>query len=75
MNSMNVLDRTGDWKLEWDPDNKLEVDQMRKTFEHNVRDKKFTAFKLNKRGKQGEQIYKWDPEAKRIVLVPPMAGG
>lgn len=72
---MRGMDETGDWKHEWDPDDKKEVDQMRKTFDHNVKDKNFKAFILDEKGKRGEQIFTFDPKAKRIVLVPPMAGG
>ncbi|MGH2620332.1 MAG: hypothetical protein ACRDHG_07150 [Anaerolineales bacterium] len=75
MGAMNVLGREGDWKLEWDPKNKLEVEQVRKTFEHNVRDKGFAAFRIDEKGKRREQIHSFEPEAERIVLVPPITGG
>jgi hypothetical protein len=72
---MNVLNREGDWKLEWDPKNSLEVEQMRKTFDHNVKDKGFAAYRIDARGKQKDQIFSFDPTAERIVLIPPMVGG
>lgn len=75
MGTMNLLGRVGDWKHEWDPANAKEVDQMRKTFNHNVQDKGFKAFRLDEKGNKGTQMKKFDPKAKRIVLVPPMAGG
>ena len=76
MGIMNMLADRGDWKLEWDPENSLEVDQMRKTFDHNVKDKGFAAFKQDKRGrKTRHQIHEFDPRAERIVLVPPISGG
>lgn len=75
MGAMRILGRVGDWKHEWDPDNNKEVEQMRKTFDHNVNDKKFKAFRLDEKGKRGTQMKRFDPDAKRIVLVPPMAGG
>lgn len=75
MGEMRTLGRRGDWKLEWNPKNKLEVEQMRKTFDHNVKDKGFSAFKLDEKGNAGEQITRFDENAERIVLVPPMAGG
>lgn len=75
LGQMRVMGEVGDWKHEWNPDNPKEVDQMRKTFEHNVDDKGFKAFRLDEKGRRGEQIYKFDPKAARIVLVPPMAGG
>lgn len=75
MSELAILDRTGDWKLEWNPKSALEVEQMRKTFDHNVKDKRFMAYRMDKDGKRKEQITVFDPEAERIVLVPPMVGG
>ena len=75
MGIMNMLADRGDWELKWDPESKLEVDQVRKTFDHNVKDKGFAAFKMGKRGKRGEQLHTFDPLAERIVLVPPISGG
>ena len=72
---MHLLNDSGDWKHEWDSENKTEVEQMRKTFDHNVKDKGFAAFRIDKDGTRRDQIHKFDPKAERIVLVPPITGG
>jgi hypothetical protein len=74
MGSLAVLDRTGDTKLIWDPDNDVEVASARRTFD-DLRAKGFLAYSVDKGGKKGTVIREFDPDAEKIILAPPMAGG
>lgn len=74
-NVMSVMGREGDVKTVWNPDNEEEVEAARKQFDDLVGKKKFLAFAVKKDGEKGEQIKKFDPEAGKIILVPPMQGG
>lgn len=65
----------GDTKVMWDSDNADEVAAAKKTFD-DLRAKGFLAFKVvGKAGDKGEQITKFDPEAERLIMTPPMRGG
>lgn len=73
---MAELSERGDTKILWNKDNPDEVAAARKTFDDLVTNKRFAAFRVEgKKGKQGERMTKFDPEAERIILVPPMRGG
>ena len=74
MGTMNILDKTGDIELGWNPDNRDEVKQAEKTFDENKK-KGFTPFRVYDDGKKGEQLDKFDKFAERILFVPAMAGG
>jgi hypothetical protein len=70
-----VMDHTGDTKVIWSRDNADEVEAAREQFKR-LKKKGFAAFKVvGKSGEKGEQIDEFDPNAERIILVPPMAGG
>ena len=72
---MCIMDRTGDSKHIWDPDNQDEVAAMRDLF-NSYRKKGFLAYKVTgKNGIKGEQINEFDPEAGRIIFSPPLVGG
>lgn len=73
---LRIMGTKGDTKIIWDSDNDEEVANARSTFDELVGDKKFAAFAVKgRKGEKGEQIRKFDPEAERLILVPPMAGG
>ena len=71
---MRVMDGTGDTKTIWDADNPDEVANARKTFDE-LRAKRYIAFRVNKLGNKGEQMSAFDPEAEKMILIPPMIGG
>jgi hypothetical protein len=72
---LNVIDRTGDTKLEWDSEKPAEVKAAREMFDA-LKGKGYLAYKMiGDQGYKGELIKKFDPEAERIVLAPPVAGG
>lgn len=74
MGQLRVMDRRGDTRLMWDTQRPVEVDQARKTFDE-MKTKGYLAYKVNKKGEPGEVIRKFDPEAGKIIMAPPMAGG
>jgi len=74
MSSLAIMDRTGDTKHLWDVDDEFATDQARKMFEE-YKKKGYLAYTVNARGDKGEVIREFDPEAGRIIMVPPMAGG
>ena len=75
MGEMSVMGSSGDVKVSWDSDNEEEVKAAKKTFNECVKEKKFAAFSVDKRGKKDERIYDFDSSAEEIILVPPIAGG
>lgn len=72
---MEVMGPEGDTKTIWDPDKDAEVDNARRSYEDLV-DKGYRAFyATGKDGAKGEPMDKFDPDAGRMILVPPMQGG
>jgi hypothetical protein len=70
-----IMSHRGDTKTIWDPDNQVEVEVAKKTFDEFIK-KGFVAFSVEgKEGLKGEQIKKFDPKAGRIIMSPPIAGG
>lgn len=72
-----VLNMTGDTKTIWDPGNEAEVAAARAQFEKLVRENRFSAFRISAEdpNKTGERMREFDPEARRIIFVPPVQGG
>lgn len=71
---MAILDRSGDTKTTWDPDNPDEVENARTQFKY-WKDKGYAIFRVKKGGDKGEVMTKFDPEADKMIIVPPIAGG
>ena len=70
-----ILGREGDTKITWDSDNADEVATARETF-NKLRDKRYLAFRMTGSSeRRGEQMDHFDPNAEKMILVPPMAGG
>lgn len=69
-----VMDHTGDTKIIWSRDNADEVENAKRTF-RDLRGKGYAAFLTDKKGEKAEQIHEFDPNAERIIFVPPMRGG
>ncbi len=69
------LDRCGDTKTIWNPDNEDEVANAKRTFD-DLRKKGYLAFRvIGKDGDQGEQMNEFDPRAGRMIMIPQMRGG
>jgi len=65
----------GDVKTIWDKGNRDEVANARRTFD-DLRAKGYLAFHVTgKNGDQGEQMDEFDPDAERMIMIPPMQGG
>ena len=64
----------GDLKLQWNPKKPDEVAKAKEFFDKCIADG-FIAFKLGFLGKRSKKLAEFDPEAKRIVLIPLMMGG
>lgn len=69
-----ILDHTGDTKIIWDSDKADEVETARETFD-KLRKKGYAAYSVKRDGDKGEVIKKFDPEAEKLILAPPMVGG
>lgn len=75
MGELCVMDpKLGDLKFTWDSENEDEVELAEKQFDE-AKKKGFLAFKVKKDGSKGKQIEKWDPDAEKIIMIPPIAGG
>lgn len=72
--TMNIMDDTGDSRIQWDPKNPAEVAKAEARF-RELKAKGFLAYKVGKDGKQGEVIAAFDPTAERIILHSQMVGG
>jgi hypothetical protein len=68
------MGREGDLKVVWDKANEAEVGSARSTFDE-LRAKGHLAYKVKRDGGKGEMIRTFDPDAEKIILAPPMAGG
>jgi hypothetical protein len=75
MSEMRVMGQRGDSKVIWNPDNNDEVEAAEKQFEQLVKKKRFRAFRVDAEGGKGEPISKFDKNAAKLIMVPPMAGG
>lgn len=73
---MQMMTGHGDVRKIWNAANSDEVEDARRSFNHLVKDKKYAAFRVNPdTNEKAEQIREFDPEAGKMILVPPMRGG
>ena len=71
---LEIIDPTGDTKLEWARGNAIEVDAARASFDLHKK-KGYIAYKMGADGSRGEVITTFDPAAERIIMAPPVQGG
>jgi hypothetical protein len=71
---LEIMDHTGDTKLEWSHSVKVEVDAARASFDLHKK-KGYLAYKMLPGGGRGEVITEFDPAAERIIMAPPVQGG
>lgn len=70
-----VMDHSGDTKITWDPDKKIEVDAARKMFE-DMKAKGYYGYSVrDKDSLKGEVIHKFNPDLEKIIMAPPIQGG
>ena len=74
MGEMQVLDEKGDTKHIWDPENEDEVNAAEDLFDQLV-EKGYKAFQVDKKGEKSKPMRKFDQDAGKVILVPPMMGG
>lgn len=74
MPAMEVMDLKGDTKIIWDSDNQDEVANARRTFK-DLKAKRYLSYRVGEGGKKGSLISEFDPEAEKMILTPPLAGG
>lgn len=78
---MMVMDRSGDTKIVWDPNVPEEVEIARKAFNELTRPasqggKGYQAWSVNPEDASKQAlIRKFDPNASKLILSPPMVGG
>ena len=75
MSEMQILDRTGDTKLEWNQENEAEVANARETYDRLVTRGHHRAFRLDSSGGKAQRMDAFDPRAQSMILVPHVAGG
>ncbi len=73
-NEMCIMDKTGDTKLIWDPNNPDEVANAKRTFD-DLKGKGYLAFSVQKGGDKGEVLREFNPQQEKIILAPPVVGG
>jgi len=71
---METLDSTGHTRTTWDSENSAEVEAARGQFDVLTR-KGYKAFRVKRDGGEGEPMKSFDPEAEKMILVPPLQGG
>lgn len=64
----------GHAKMMWDADDPDDVEDARRSFD-TLRDRGFTAFKLDKNGVKGSRMDRFDPKAGAFIMIPARAGG
>ncbi len=74
MGQLRQLSRKGDVKLSWDGENETELSAAKKIFDEKIKEG-WAAFAEKRLGGRGEKVKYFDPDAERIVLVPPITGG
>lgn len=75
MGTLAVMSRTqGDTHVIWDAANADEVANARRMF-NDLRSKGFFAYAVTGEGRKGRQVTEFEPDAQKIIMAPPMAGG
>ena len=74
MGEMKTLGRHGDIHVSWNTDNDKEVSTAKEMFYKKINEG-WSAFREKLVGAKGDRIKEFDPEAQRIILVPPITGG
>ena len=77
----SLISEAGDTKHIWDRRNEVEVDAMRALFKRLTRKPSeggagYRAFyAMGKDGERGEPMDEFDPNAERMIFLPPFQGG
>jgi hypothetical protein len=74
MNTLSVIDGSGDTKHTWDPSKPDEVAAVKATYDA-LRKKGYMAFAVTDAGGRGTAITEFEPQLREIIMAPPIAGG
>lgn len=74
MGEIRRLGREGDIKQIWDKNKEDEVAAAKDLFDKMVK-KGYLAFHVDKNGDKSKKMTTFDPNAEKIILVPPVVGG
>lgn len=74
MGELRVMGREGDTRMTWDRGNADEVESVRAMF-NDLRRRGHLAYSVEEGGGRGEVVREFDPNAQKVILAPPMAGG
>lgn len=72
--SIAGLDESGDTKTIWNPDDEVEVKIARRTFD-DFKKKGYLVYSVGKNGEKNTLMREFDPEAEKMIAVPPVVGG
>lgn len=73
-NELCVMDRTGDTRTIWNPDNEDETAAAKATFDR-LKKKGYLAYRVDKSGDKAEAMSEFDPRAGKVILCPAVVGG
>lgn len=71
---LRTINRKGDLRIEWDSENKEEINAAREAFDKKIK-AGWSAFREKTKGEKGEKIKEFNPESERVILIPPVSGG
>lgn len=75
LHEMRTLDSSGDSAIKWDKGSPDEVDAARAMF-NTLKSKGYVGYLANRKGEKGSQrVDEFDPDAERLIMVPPVKGG
>jgi len=74
MNVIEVMDPSGHTRHIWNSEMEAEVEAAKSLFKTLVK-KGYRAFHVKKDGEEGKAMTDFDPEAEKMIMVPPLQGG
>lgn len=74
IHSLEYPSLDGDTRTTWNPENQDEVDNAKASFDR-LKKKGYLAYTVEDNGEKGEVIQAFDPQAGRIIMAKPLAGG
>lgn len=74
VNTLHVMDHTGDSRFMWDVTKAEETKAAEKQFKE-LKKKGYLAYTTDEKGERGQVIREFDPNAGAIIMVPQLVGG
>lgn len=71
---LRVTDRTGDTETKWRTDDPMTVERANRIFDQ-LREKGYLGYTVPVDGSDGDVLHSFDPEAREVVMTPPLVGG